>query len=185
MPRRAVVVVQPFFTEEDADRVRRVVAVSAGCAGARRITEELLQYFDDVAVRPERSSCDDEAMIRSAGRPDGGPRCDRSGLRRRGDRTRADVVDRVHRTLAVPHAMAMTAEEHVDRHRRERAACLGENRCQRRRVHRLQRERRASFQRVFDQFVEVFSEREDVQWIVKKPPTSGRSSTSSCASMDS
>lgn len=169
VPDESIVVVQPFFTEGDADRVRHVISRVKRVHRRASIKDEVLQYFDASLFVRNAGAKDEADMIRQLG----------DLMVARGIIDEAYVDGAIERermsstaftdSLAVPHAMAMTAKStSIAIAVNESSMPWGENRVNVVAFIAFSASERASFQRVFDQFVEVFSEREDVQRIVKK-----------------
>lgn len=163
-----VVIVQPIPTEADLDAVRGAVSRIRRQRRRRAIADELLLYFDDALFFRDLAAPDEEAVIRLLG----------ERMRERGiiDDDYLDGVlqrERISSTaftewLAVPHSMRMTA------HRTAIAIALfdppirwGEGTVQVVALVAFSAEGRATFQTVFEQFVEVFSERGDVQRLLR------------------
>ncbi|MET0885858.1 MAG: PRD domain-containing protein [Mycetocola sp.] len=169
VPDESIVVIQPFFTEGDADRVRQVVSRVRRVHRRALIKDEVLQYFDASLFVRNAGAKDEAGMIRQLGEL----------MVARGIIDEAYVDGAIERermsstaftdSLAVPHAMAMTARStSIAIAVNESSMPWGENRVNVVAFIAFSASERASFQRVFDQFVEVFSERKDVQRIVKK-----------------
>jgi lichenan operon transcriptional antiterminator len=168
-----VVIVQPIPTDADLDAVRGAVSRIRRQRRRRAIADELLLYFDDALFFRDTAfrnvdAPDEEAVIRVMG--------DR--MRERGiiDDEYLDGVlerERISSTaftewLAVPHSLRMTAT------RTAIAIALfetpirwGDATVQVVALVAFAARDRASFQTVFEQFVEVFSERHDVQRLLR------------------
>lgn len=169
VPDDAVLVIQPFFTQGDADRVRQAVSRLRRVRRRALIKDEVLKYFDESLFLRNVRARDETSMIRQLG--------DLMVARGVIDESYVDGAierERMSSTaftdsLAVPHAMAMTARStSIAIAVNESSMPWGENRVNVVAFIAFSAAERANFQRVFDQFVEVFSEREDVQRIVKK-----------------
>lgn len=163
-----VVIVQPIPTDADLDAVRGAVSRIRRQRRRRAIADELLLYFDDALFFRDIELGDQQAVIRALG--------DR--MRERGiidDEYLEGVLERERISstaftewLAVPHSMRMTA-------RRTAIAIAvfdqpirwGEGTVQVVALVAFSAAGRAAFQTVFEQFVEVFSERGDVQRLVR------------------
>ena len=168
-PGRAARVVSPFPTEADLERVRAEVARVRRARRRARLAASLSRYIaPELFVRGMRG-LDRDGVIRMLGDRMIAAGVIDPGLRRRRARTGADVLDRVHRHLAVPHAMTMTA-------RRSAIAIAiddvpidwGGASVNVVALIAFAESGRAEFQEVFDQFVEAFSERENVQRLVQR-----------------
>jgi lichenan operon transcriptional antiterminator len=163
-----VVIVQPLPTDADLDAVRGAITRIRRQHRRRAITDELLRYFDDALFFRDLEERDAESVIRVLG--------DR--MRERGiidDDYLAGVLDRERISstaftewLAVPHALTMSAK------RTAIAIALYENpipwgdaTVQVVALVAFSAKDRASFQTVFEQFVEVFSDRQDVQRLLR------------------
>lgn len=163
-----VVIVQPIPTEADLDAVRGAISRIRRQRRRRAITDELLLYFDDALFFRGLQARDEEDVIRALG----------GRMRERGiiDDDYLDGVldrERISSTaftewLAVPHSMRMTAK------RTAIAIALfdtpipwGESTVQVVALVAFSAEGRASFQTVFEQFVEVFGDRADVQRLLR------------------
>ncbi|MCU1443378.1 MAG: transcriptional antiterminator [Cryobacterium sp.] len=167
-----VLVIQPFLTEGDIDRIRQAASRVRRLRRRSQIKDELLQFFDESLYFRNFYASDEVAMIRALG-----------------ERMMAeDIIDQAYvdgaierelmsstaftDNLAVPHAMAMSAQ-------RTSIAIVvndvpmdwGENRVNVVALIAFSAAGRATFQSVFDQFVEVFSDRADVQRLIKRSTT--------------
>ncbi|RNE63932.1 BglG family transcription antiterminator [Cryobacterium tepidiphilum] len=164
-----VIVIQPFLTEGDVDRVRRAASRVRRLRRRAQIKDELLQYFDASLFLRNFYARDEVAMIRALGE-----RMTAQGIIDEAYVAGAIERERMSSTaftdnLAVPHAMAMNA-------RRTSIAIVindapmdwGENRVNVVALIAFSASGRATFQAVFDQFVEVFAERADVQRLIKR-----------------
>ena len=169
VPDDAVLVIQPFFTQGDADRVRQAVSRLRRVRRRALIKDEVLKYFDESLFLRNVRARDETSMIRQLG--------DLMVAKGVIDESYVDGAierERMSSTaftdsLAVPHAMAMTARStSIAIAVNESSMPWGDNRVNVVAFIAFSAAERANFQRVFDQFVEVFSEREDVQRIVKK-----------------
>ncbi|MET1051066.1 MAG: PRD domain-containing protein [Mycetocola sp.] len=169
VPDESIVVIQPFFTQGDADRVRQALTRVRRVKRRALIKDEVLKYFDESLFLRNVRAKDETSMIRQLGEL----------MVARGVIDEAYVDGAIERermsstaftdSLAVPHAMAMTARTtSIAIAVNESSMPWGENRVNVVAFIAFSASERANFQRVFDQFVEVFSEREDVQRIVKK-----------------
>lgn len=168
-----IVRVQPFLTEGDVDRVAAAAARVRRGRRLARLRGELEQYFDAAAfVRGLDSAESEEAIIRRLGEP----------------LVRASVIDEdyIERTiererlsstaftdsLAVPHALTMTATRTaISIAVSEQSVPWGDSRVHVVALVAFSEGDRAAFQTVFEQLVEVFSERESVQRILRRGVT--------------
>ena len=169
VPDESILVIQPFFTQGDADRVRQALSRVRRVKRRALIKDEVLKYFDESLFLRNVRAKDETSMIRQLG--------DLMVARGVIDESYVDGAierERMSSTaftdsLAVPHAMAMTARTtSIAIAVNESSMPWGDNRVNVVAFIAFSAAERANFQRVFDQFVEVFSEREDVQRIVKK-----------------
>ncbi|GHD47470.1 transcription antiterminator [Mycetocola manganoxydans] len=169
VPDEKVLVIQPFFTQGDADRVRQAVSRIRRVHRRALIKDEVLKYFDASLFLRNEGASSEAAMIRRLG--------DLMVARGIIDEDYVDGAierERMSSTaftdsLAVPHAMEMTARStSIAIAVNESSMPWGENRVNVVALIAFSASERANFQRVFDQFVEVFSEREDVQRIVRR-----------------
>jgi lichenan operon transcriptional antiterminator len=168
VPMERVVLVQPFLTDADADRVRTALSRVRRSRRLARLTEELLRYFDPRLFARDVPVSGPEEAIRLLG----------------GRMLEAGIIDQAYidgaiereqlsstaftESLAVPHALTMTAtrtsigilltETPVDWNgsRVNVVAFIA-----------FSESDRARFQSIFDQFVEVFSERDAVQALLR------------------
>ena len=169
VPSDTILTVQPFFTDADADRVRTAIARLKRVRRRALIKDEVLKYFDGALFLRNAHAKDEESMIRALGEL----------MRERGVIDDSYIEGALERermsstaftdSLAVPHAMAMTATStSIAIAVNETSMPWGENRVNVVALIAFSEAGRASFQRVFDQFVEVFSDRQDVQRIIRK-----------------
>jgi lichenan operon transcriptional antiterminator len=163
-----VVIVQPLPTDADLDAVRGAITRIRRQHRRRAITDELLRYFDDALFFRNLSERDAESVIRVLG--------DR--MRERGiidDEYLAGVLDRERISstaftewLAVPHALTMSAKRTaIAIALYENPIPWGEGTVQVVALVAFSAKDRASFQTVFEQFVDVFSDRQDVQRLLR------------------
>jgi lichenan operon transcriptional antiterminator len=164
-----VVVIQPFLTEADVEAIRRAIGRLRRHRRRAQIKDDLLRYFDgELFVR--NAQADDEAgMIRLLG----------SLMIERGIVDDSYVEGAIERErlsstaftdmIAVPHAMAMTASRtSIAIAVNENPVPWGENRVNVVALIAFSASGRASFQTVFDQIVDVFSERTRVLELIRK-----------------
>jgi lichenan operon transcriptional antiterminator len=163
-----VVIVQPLPTDADLDAVRGAITRIRRQRRRRAITDELLLYFDDALFFRDLEARDAEAVIRVLG----------ERMRARGiidDDYLAGVLDREHISstaftewLAVPHALTMSAKRTaIAIALYENPIPWGEGTVQVVALVAFSAKDRASFQTVFEQFVDVFSDRSDVQRLLR------------------
>jgi lichenan operon transcriptional antiterminator len=168
VPADNVVVIQPFLTESDIEAIGRAISRARRHRRRTRIKDDLLLYFDEAMFVRNVTTSSEEEMIRLLG-----------GLMvERGIIDESYVVGAIERealsstaftdSLAVPHAMAMTASQtSIAIAINEHSMPWGENRVNVIALIAFSASGRGSFQTVFDQFVDVFSDRTDVQEIIK------------------
>jgi lichenan operon transcriptional antiterminator len=163
------IVIQPFLTEGDIDRIRLAASRVRRLRRRAQIRDELLKFFDESLYLRNFYARDEVSMIRALG----------ERMLVQGIIDQAYVDGAIERemmsstaftdNLAVPHAMAMTA-------RRTSIAIVvndapmdwGDDRVNVVAMIAFSAAGRASFQSVFDQFVEVFADRADVQRLIKR-----------------
>lgn len=170
-----IVHIQPFLTDADIDRVQTAAARLRRARRLARLRAELERYFDpDAFVRGLDGSAGEDAVIRRLGSllVDQGVIDD-------------DYIDRtIERealsstaftdALAVPHAIGMTATRTaISLGIADPSIAWGDGRVQVVAMVAFSESDRAAFQTVFEQLVEVFSERESVQRIVRRGTTFG------------
>ncbi|MBT1634824.1 BglG family transcription antiterminator [Clavibacter michiganensis] len=173
-PGDAVVVVQPLPTPDDIEAIRRAVARVRRHARRSAMKHDLLRFLDETLFFRDLHAPDEEAMIRLLG----GRMVEQGiiepeyieGAIERERLSSTAFTD----TLAVPHSLAMTA------HRTAIAIVVNDEAMQwgGNRVHvvalvAFSASGRSSFQHVFDQFVEVFSDHRDVQAIMRASGSHG------------
>jgi lichenan operon transcriptional antiterminator len=164
-----VVVIQPFLTEGDVENIRRAISRARRHRRRLRIKDDLLRYFDESLFLRNVQAADEASMIRVLG-----------GLMvGRGIIDESYIDGAIERELlsstaftesiAVPHAMAMTATRtSIAIAVNETAMPWGENRVNVIALIAFNSGGRGSFQTVFDQFVEVFADRADVLELIRK-----------------
>lgn len=163
-----VVLVQPIPTDADLDAVRGAIARIRRQRRRRAIADELLLYFDDALFFRDPEARDSESVIRLLG----------ERMRERGiiDADYLDGVlerERISSTaftewLAVPHALTMSAKRTaIAIGLFESPIPWGEGTVQVVALVAFSAQDRAKFQTVFEQFVEVFSERGDVLRLIR------------------
>lgn len=164
-----VVVIQPFLTEGDIENIRKAISRVRRHKRRMQIKDDLLLYFDEGLFLRNVVADSEPAMIRLLG----------ERMVERGIIDRSYVEGAIERelmsstaftdTLAVPHAMMMSATRtSIAIAVNETAMTWGESRVNVIALIAFSSSGRASFQTVFDQFVEVFAERSDVLELIKR-----------------
>ncbi|WP_382303765.1 BglG family transcription antiterminator [Herbiconiux sp. UC225_62] len=164
-----VVVIQPFLTATDFEAVRRAIATVRRHRRRMQIKDELLQYFDERLFWRNLTAPSEAAMIRTLG----------DSMRALGVVDESYVEGAIERermsstaftdTIAVPHAMEMSATRTaIAIVVNETPMAWGENRVNVIALIAFSESGRKAFQDVFDQLVEVFSDRDDLQRIVRR-----------------
>ncbi|QPZ39151.1 BglG family transcription antiterminator [Paramicrobacterium chengjingii] len=167
-PAENIVRIQPFLSPADVDRVRSSLSRVRRIARRASIRDQLLRYLDERLFLRDVEAESEEALIRLLGE-----RMQRLGVI--DGRYIEAAIERERMsstaftdTLAVPHAMEMTASRtSIAIAVNERSMPWGDGRVNVVALIAFSADGRAQFQEVFDQFVEVFSEREDVASIVR------------------
>lgn len=162
--------IQPFLTDADVDRVQTAAARIRRSRRLARLRTELERYFVPAAfVRGLDPEAGEEAVIRRLGSllvAEGV--IDEDYVQRTIERERLSSTAFTD-ALAVPHALGMTATRTaIAVGIAEPSIPWGEGRVQVVAVVAFSESDRAAFQTVFEQFVEVFSERESVHRIVRR-----------------
>ena len=176
IPGDRIVKIQPFLTGSDIERVQAAAGRIRRARRLARLRNELERYFDarvHLRPRPPRGARMPTAAARSASSvtwvAPGRERRDRRRLRGARHPARAAVVDGLH---GRPRRAARAGDDrhphrHRDRHRRP-VDPVGRRRVQVVALVAFSETDREAFQTVFEQFVEVFSERDSVQRIVRR-----------------
>lgn len=164
--------IQPFLTDADVDRIQQAAARVRRARRLTRLRAELARYFDvDAFVHPLPDE-GEEAIIRRLG-----GLLVRQGLIGEDYVENTIVRERMSSTaftdaLAVPHALQMTATRTaIAIGVADGSAAWGEGRVQVVALAAFSESDRAAFQTVFEQLVEVFSERDSVERIVRRGTT--------------
>jgi len=168
-PSDGVIVIQPFLTQGDIDRIRQHASRVRRMRHRARLKNDLLQFFDESLFSRNFYARDEIAMITALGE-----RMTKTGLI---DQSYVDgAIERELMSstaftdnLAVPHAMTMSAK-------RSSIAIVindspmdwGDNRVNVVALIAFSAEDRSTFQAVFDQFVEVFADRVEVQRLIRR-----------------
>ena len=161
--------IQPFLTDTDIERVQQAAGRVRRGRRLARLREELARYFHAEAfIRPLPDE-GEEAIIRRLGATltatglIGEDYIENTILRERMSSTAFTDA------LAVPHALQMTAARTaIALGVADGSAAWGDGRVQVVALAAFSESDRAAFQTVFEQLVEVFSERESVQRIVRR-----------------
>ena len=164
-----LVVIQPFLTEGDIENIRRAITRVRRHRRRAQIKDDLLLYFSDGLFLRNQAASSEEEMIRRLGRL----------MVERGIIDQSYVDGAVERelmsstaftdTIAVPHAMVMSATKtSIAIAVNETPMQWGENRVNVIALIAFSSSGRSSFQEVFDQFVEVFSDRAEVLELIKR-----------------
>jgi lichenan operon transcriptional antiterminator len=164
-----IVRIQPFLTERDVDQIRRAIVRVKRQRRRARIKDELLRYFSEDLFLRNAEAPSEESMIRLLG--------DRMVRRAIIDESYVDGAierERMSSTaftdlIAVPHAMAMTAvRTSIAIAVNEQSMPWGDSRVHVIALIAFSESDRASFQTVFDQFVEVFADDASVLELVRQ-----------------
>ncbi|WP_183501113.1 BglG family transcription antiterminator [Microbacterium invictum] len=166
-----VVWIQPFLTEADVERVQAAAARVRRARRLARLRAELERYFSpDAFVHPVAGS--EESVIRELGaKLVGQGVIDDDYVERTLEREKLSSTAFTD-ALAVPHALGMTATRTaIAIGIADPSLPWGDGRVQVVAMVAFSESDRAAFQTVFEQLVEVFSERESVQRIVRRGTT--------------
>lgn len=164
-----VLVIQPFLTNGDIERIRQAASRVRRQRRRAKIKDELLRFFDESLFFRNLHASDEVAMIRALG----------ERMTAQGIIDQAYIDGAIERelmsstaftdNLAVPHAMAMTAERTAIAIAVNDAPMeWGENRVNVVALIAFSAAGRASFQTIFDQLVEVFADRSAVQRLIRR-----------------
>jgi len=164
-----IIVIQPFLTETDIERIRKAASRVRRLRRRAHLKDDLLQFFDASLFSHNFYASDEDAMIRALGE-----RMAAQGI------IEPEYIDgAIERelmsstaftdNLAVPHSMSMTANRtSIAIVINDTPMDWGEARVNVVALVAFSAAGRKSFQDVFDQFVEVFSDRNDVQRLVRR-----------------
>ncbi|ALX67301.1 BglG family transcription antiterminator [Microbacterium sp. XT11] len=161
--------IHPFFSDTDAERVQQAAARLRRARRLNRLREELARYFHAEAFVHPLADTGEESIIRTLG-----GLLVRQGLIGDDYVENTIVRERMSSTaftdaLAVPHALQMTASRTaIAIGVADGSVAWGDGRVQVVALAAFSESDRAAFQTVFEQLVEVFSERESVQRIVRR-----------------
>ena len=163
-----VVLVQPFLTDADIESIRKAVSRVRRSQRRRQLKDELLLYFSADLFARNLVANDEAAMIRALGeRMIGAGIIDQSyidGAIEREQMSSTAFTD----SVAVPHSMLMTASKTaIAIAVNDTPMPWGENRVNVIALIAFSGNGRSSFQTIFDQFVEVFAEHDDVQQLIR------------------
>ena len=170
-----IVRIQPFLTESDIERVQAAAGRVRRARRLARLRDELGRYFSaDAFIGRVAADADEESVIR-----DLGARLVALGVIDEGYVQRTLERERLSSTaftdaLAVPHAIGMTAARTaIAVGIADPSMAWGEGRVQVIAMVAFSESDREAFQTVFEQLVEVFSERDSVQRIVRRGTSFG------------
>jgi lichenan operon transcriptional antiterminator len=169
-PSERIVRIQPFLTQADVDRVQSAAGRIRRARRLARLRADLERYFDPSAfTRSLDAGAGEAGIIRQLGGMlvDQGVIDDDYVARTlaREELSSTAFTD----ALAVPHAMGMTATRtRIAIGIADPSVAWGEGRVQVVALVAFSETDREAFQTVFEQFVEVFSERDSVQRIVRR-----------------
>ncbi|MBB2976374.1 lichenan operon transcriptional antiterminator [Microbacterium endophyticum] len=169
-PNDRVVRIQPFLTDADVERVQNAAGRVRRGRRLARLRTELERYFDAEAfVRGVDANAGEDGVIRQLGeRLVARGVIDENYIERTIERERLSSTAFTD-ALAVPHAMGMTASRTaIAIGIAEPSMTWGDGRVQVIALVAFSESDREAFQTVFEQFVEVFSERDSVQRIVRR-----------------
>ncbi|UFS59334.1 BglG family transcription antiterminator [Subtercola endophyticus] len=163
-----VVLVQPFLTDGDIESIRRAVSRVRRSQRRHQLKDELLLYFSEDLFARNLVAADEAGMIRALGeRMIGAGIIDQSyidGAIEREQMSSTAFTD----SVAVPHSMLMTASKTaIAIAVNDTPMPWGENRVNVIALIAFSGNGRSSFQTIFDQFVEVFAEHDDVQQLIR------------------
>jgi len=164
-----VVVIQPFLGDADVESIRRAISRLRRHRRRIRIKDDLLKYFDEALFLRNATAGSETEMIELLGEL----------MVRQGVIDESYVTGAIEReqlsstaftdSIAVPHAMSMSASRtSIAIAVNETSMPWGENRVNVIALIAFSSSGRASFQTVFDQFVEVFADRAEVLELIKK-----------------
>lgn len=185
-PSDRIVRIQPFLTDSDIERVQTAAGRIRRSRRLARLRTELERYFEAGAFLRGLADLDAPASRAADGAAAGGPSTEEPVIRALGSTLIAQGVideDYVERAiererlsstaftdaLAVPHAIGMTATRTaIAIGIADPSIPWGDGRVQVVALVAFSETDREAFQTVFEQFVEVFSERDSVQRIVRR-----------------
>ncbi|MCU1407757.1 MAG: hypothetical protein JWQ43_4060 [Glaciihabitans sp.] len=164
-----IVVIQPFLTDSDVDNIRRAITRLRRHRRRMQIKDDLLLYFDEQLFLRNSAAGSEVEMIRILGELmlDRGIIDDTyvTGAIEREMLSSTAFTD----TIAVPHAMVMSASRtSIAIAVNETPMQWGDTRVNVIALIAFSASGRRSFQTVFDQFVEVFADRNEVAGLIKR-----------------
>ncbi|MDR5710930.1 BglG family transcription antiterminator [Nesterenkonia flava] len=168
-PDERTVLLPPFLTEADTERIAAAVARRRRALRLARLRAELEHYVSPEAFIRPLEAADEESAIRTLGAP-----LVAQGVIDEDYVERAVARERLSSTaftemLAVPHALKMTAgRTALSIGIADGSVRWGEGRVQIVVLVAFSEEDREAFQTIFEQLVEVFSERESVTRILRR-----------------
>ena len=170
--RENAVIVQPFLTETDIEHTRQAVARIRRQRRRAGIKNDLLEYFDERLFLRNFFARDAFAMIQALGdRMIAVGAIDQDYVDQTIERERMSSTAFTD-SLAVPHARTMSAKRTaIAIVVNDSAMDWGDGRVNVIAFIAFDEAGRASFQTVFDQFVEVFSDREAVLQLIRRADT--------------
>jgi lichenan operon transcriptional antiterminator len=169
LPGDGVIVIQPFLTQGDIDRIRQHASRVRRMRRRASLKDDLLQFFDESLFSRNFYTGDETAMITALG--------ERMMARGLIDQSYVDgAIERELMSstaftdnLAVPHAMSMSATQtSIAIVINDTPMDWGDNRVNVVALIAFSASGRSTFQAVFDQFVEVFADRTEVQRLIKR-----------------
>lgn len=164
--------IHPFFTDSDVERVQQAAGRVRRVRRLARLRDELSQYFaPDAFVHPLPDEGEEAIIRRLGGLLVGTGVIDQEYVENTILRERMSSTAFTD-ALAVPHALQMTAARTaIAIGVADGSAAWADGRVQVVALAAFSENDRAAFQTVFEQLVEVFSERESVQRIVRRGTT--------------
>ncbi|WP_460797590.1 BglG family transcription antiterminator [Microbacterium sp. GXF0217] len=168
-PGERFVRVQPFLGEADVERVQQAAARLRRGRRLAQLRAELSRYFDASAFLHPLPDAGDEAIIRRlGGMLVGSGLIDEDYVEKTIQRERMSSTAFTD-ALAVPHSLHMTAQRTaIAIGIADGSVAWGDGRVQVVALAAFSESDRAAFQTVFEQLVEVFSERDSVQRLVRR-----------------
>ncbi|MGV9195238.1 BglG family transcription antiterminator [Microbacterium sp. MC2] len=166
-----VVRIQPFLTEADVERVQAAAARTRRARRLARLRTDLERYFSPDAFVPQVTGSEETVIRGLGGLLVAQGVIDDDYVERTLERERLSSTAFTD-ALAVPHALGMTATRTaIAIGIADPSMPWGDGRVQVIAMVAFSESDRAAFQTVFEQLVEVFSERDSVQRIVRRATT--------------